>query len=87
MNYDEIPEWIKTASQELENGHLEKLNFLKGTYIGHALKIADLEQRVEELEEQVELSRAFERERIAKVLEGQGITGSAVRIVRESDAM
>lgn len=80
MNYDEIPEWIKQATHTPESGDLEKLNFLRGSYIGHSLKVADLEQRIEELEEQVELARAYERERIIQWLESKELTGTAAHI-------
>lgn len=86
MTYDEIPEWIKTATYELESGDLEKLNYLRGAYIGHVLHAEKDAERIAELEEQLQLAFAYERERIARAFENEHPDSpKAAKFVRESE--
>ena len=89
MNYDEIPEWIRTATPYSDDltvdGLLDVLNYLKGTYVGYSMKIADQQQRIAELEEMVELARAYERERIAQYFESQRLMVNTAKLVRGSE--
>lgn len=85
MTYDEIPEWIKTATYELESGDLEKLNYLRGAYIGHVLGAEKDAERIAELEEQLQLAFAYERERIAQYTHKLFPLSAVREIVRESE--
>lgn len=81
---ESIPGWIKEATYEWQDGDLDKLNFLKGSYIGHTLKLDEQAERIDDLEEMVDLARAYERERIAQNFEGRLMTNIA-GLVREME--
>lgn len=78
---DDIPAWIKTPTRPSDplDGLkiLDEINYLKGAYMGHSSRIAELEQ-------QVDIAIAYERERIAKYLEAR-VMPSTASIVRESE--
>lgn len=73
FNYDDIPDWIQHVEPEPLNTDpiwtlhkvrdvISKLNFLKGSYIGFAMKI-------DELEKKFAMALEYQREVDAQLLE------------------
>lgn len=85
---EDVPEWIRTATPYSDDltvdGLLDRVNFLKGAYAGHIYRLNEQRERIEELEEMVELARDYERERIAQYFEGR-IMPATAKLVRESE--
>jgi hypothetical protein len=78
---DDIPEWIQHVEDWPENDEpiwnltkvreiVSQLNYLKGSYVGHELKI-------KELEEKFEMALEYQREVDAQLLERLGATIAA----------
>lgn len=84
-----VPEWIKNSTPYSDDltveGLLDRVNFLKGTYIEHTYRLTEQQERIIELEEMVELARAYERERIAQYMHNQGWVMTVERAIRESE--
>jgi hypothetical protein len=72
----DIPDWIKTATRPKDVDDwgivLDQRNFLAGAYVGHAGRIA-------ELEEQLKIAREYQREIDARFTEqtGEQLTNSS----------
>jgi len=73
-----LPDWVKQAAPipitdediEEQNG---RLNYLQGYAWGQETLIDQYEQQIAELEQQVDIARAYERERIAVYYENSGL--------------
>lgn len=66
--WDDLPDWIKTVTDKEDFDKLDpvevlsKLNFLKGAYQGFRMRVAELEDQLEEADEKFDLARDYQRQ-------------------------
>lgn len=72
----DVPVWIQTVTQSSDfdgnDRELAEHNFLKGSYLGHTIRIEELEAQLAEANQKVDLAMAYEAETIAQWLVKRG---------------